>query len=255
MTEQDQNLRSERFGWPADWENRFKSALIVPGVNILHADSDNLFFIAALEYDEIERAYGRYNGSTESFVKGCSLYDNGFSLRLHTPTDGITFVSFEYDGYRVTFAKHHIGARTLKASYKSDGNLTEIEFIIIQPDTTIKGMVPFVRIFGDRKVDVLSNLDLNVSESEKDGVFILERLENGDIKDIIEVPKKVDVEGLRNKFIPDELLNNLKSFDTSLDDGWRGVDFFHEAGIRWDAVADDSFHSLTPIPPPAPEDQ
>lgn len=193
-------------------------------------------------------------------------------LFLHTRSDNSETSSIEFNGDwlprddQVVIKKAGVGGREFKVAYDKDGNVGQVDFHIVhtREDVDAEGVPDiyaddyFLRKYesegrwydgGDK--DNIGELEME--EDKKTGRIIIRRTENGEVKDEMEFPMKINPQALKDKWLPYELLRNPKNPDTRLDENWRGVDFFHDAGLRWDAVADDSLHSLTQIPEPAPE--
>jgi hypothetical protein len=244
----------ERRGWPEDWRERFERG-VKGWQEVLFQDPDRLFTVGH-NISQIVRSYSRYNHMLGIFQGASTLHrpDNTEAISIINYGDNNTYTWFKMHD-SAEFSKKKVGERSVDVSYDPNGNLKAVSFEIRQPTPDNSFAARKAKILGSGKIDKNAQFDFEVAEDEEAKSLVLKRVENGDVKDIIEVPRHVDLKIIRESLVLDELMKNPRNPDPNLDVAWRGVDVFHMSGMRWDPVADDSLHSLTPIPPPAPEDQ
>lgn len=212
----------------------------------------------------------RFEPSSYAFLPAAT--DEKQRILLLTRSDNSQVSSIEFNGHRnpgddpIEIEKSGIGGREFTVGYDKDGNVGQVNFHIryTRDDMDADG-VPDVytdqyslgeyryegRWYSGGGRNDIGKLEME--EDKKTGRVILRRIEDGEVKDEMEFPMKIDPQALKERWLHDALLKDPRNPDTRLDEKWRGVDFFHDAGLRWDAVADDKLHSLTKIPKPAPD--
>ncbi len=256
--------KSERYGWPKDWKQLFQDEMVGKGRNrLVYQDAERLFAISTFPAGKviIERSYYSYDPEAEGFraVSGATFSDDKFTLSARADNDSHYSLTYDEKALVPIRVGEKIGGRMLDIHYLGNGQLHGVEWASHSLEGDGSSPMKKTNVyyspengFEFSKKDGVE-LDISVSET---GTGILKRLENSEVLDILEVPLTLSLDKI-NKIkdsVPDELLRHPDNPNTKLDEGWRGVDFFHELGLKWDPVADDSLHSLTPIPVPAPTD-
>lgn len=64
------------------------------------------------------------------------------------------------------------------------------------------------------------------------------------VYDVIEFPLEIDVENIQQRFLPDALVRNPTLDNTDVDFNWKMSDPARVAGIEWEAMEDDEYHSM-----------
>ncbi len=258
-------FKGERRGFPENWREIFKKSAKAANHHLSKdpfVDEANLFTISNWVHG-ISRNFGMYYPEEERFLFPSSLFLEDYPsrrLRFHTSSiDKITSATADFGGDKHStewspiqiskdIGSNRSGGRSMEIHYAEDGNLIKIILRVIpfSPNGRYHNSYKSEVVY-DYKGGVQSTGDFDVltDEDRQSGILKVERVEQGDVKDEIEVPVKIDPQALKDKWIDPRLLENPQNPDPSLDLSWKGVDFFHDAGLRWDAVADDSFHSLT----------
>ncbi len=249
--------KDEHSSWPKDWKEIFKQVRIPIhhnrlNINLLFRDPDNLFGIDEDDYG-IDRGYFAFDQSLNSFQRKNYFYvDNDRqSLGVRLESDNHDWSGFNIDPLRkwanASISKM-IGGRDLTVYY-SDGKFDFVTLEVIPHSRVIdsdKDIIDYGLVrHGNSLSPTVSGLALEGKIDEEKEIAEIQRLEKGKVIDTFSIPLNVDFNKIKEECFPQELLRDPKDPNTALDDSWKGVDFFHEAGLRWDAVADDSLHSLT----------
>lgn len=274
----------ERRDWPENWREMFIAQQDSPLTE--HVDVDNLFTISkpfslVKAYGEsIQRTYYGFNPDSKEKRKFQNvrsvvmppkkMEDGYYSFQSGREGEDSEYVRISFNpkdaqnigNFPIEIIKGGVGDRGIQVDYDENGELLDVR-LAIRPDVVHLNAGSTDIYQDNREVSIYRDLENkwkaggDFGEVEFDELFdenrlIFRRIQNGEVKDDVEVPLKIDQEELKRKWLGEKLLEDPANHDTQLDEGWR-VDFFHDAGLRWDAVADDSFHSLTRIPPPAEE--
>ena len=267
------SFKDERRGFPDNWKEVFKQSVknyhSLGNEEIITEDLDNLFSVSKNPmFNAVTRCFYRYSqkgrhfeGSSYAFLPD-NPEEESQRLSFITNSDNDDFVDISFQKEKrwapITIQKSS-GKRRVVAMYSERGDIQGFEFGQFEMiPNNITGHIAYGAYDEDhgwhygaispRDEDLLK---LDLEEDKEHDMVIVRRTEDGEVKDVIEFPMKIDPQALKDKWLDPRLLEDPKNPDPSLDLSWKGRDFFHDAGLRWDAVADDSLHSLTRISPPA----